>query len=367
MTAGELQALGLYDPAAPDAAERLAVLQYVAELGATADELRDYGDDLAGLAYVCIMRGRGERLGRTALAERAGVPEALVVEMTRAAGFADPGPSDPIYGADWIDVLQTVRAADAIFGHEAIVHLVRVVGSALAKIADATAQAYVVNIGAPLAETSTLERARANVESASLVPGLVDAMDVILRQHMIGARRPLDTTSPDGWTRRLTIGFVDLVGSTALAQELTVRELNAALSTFESTAAELVHDGGGRLVKLIGDEVMFAFADPVAACDVTLRLLAEIPRHDALPAARGGVATGDVLSRDGDHYGPIVNLAARLVKLARPGTALVSADVAALVAPPFRAVEIPPRRLRGFEHRQRLYALRRPPIPHDQS
>jgi adenylate cyclase len=363
VTPVELQALGLWDPAAPDAAERLAVLEYVAGLGATADELRDYGDDLSGLAYVCIMRGRGERLGRTELAARAGVPEALVVEMTRAAGFADPGPVDPIYGTGWIDVLQTVRAAEAIFGHEAIVHLTRVIGAALAKIADATAAAFIVNIGAPLGETSELARAQANVGSASLMPGLVRAMDVLLRQHMMGARRPPDSVSPDGWTRRLTIGFVDLVGSTALAQELTVRELNAALATFEATAAELVHDGGGRLVKLIGDEVMFAFADPLAACEVTLRLLEEIPRQDALPEARGGIATGDVLSRDGDHYGPVVNLAARLVNLARPGTALVSPEVAAVVAPPYRVVEIPPRRLRGFDHRQRLYALRRTTHP----
>lgn len=361
MTADDFRGLGLFDPAAPDAAERLELLTWLVGLGATPNELRDYAHDLSGLAYVCVMRGGGERLVRAALAERVGVPEALVTEVTRAAGFADPGPDDAIYGPGWIDVLQTVRAAGAVFGHEAVIHLARVVGAALAKIADATASAFVVHVGATHGGPSSLTRARANVHSSALVPGLVRTMDVLLRQHMIAARRPPDAGSADGWTIRLTIGFVDLVGSTALAQELTVRELNEALSRFEATAAELVHGAGGRLVKLIGDEVMFAFADPLAACETTLRLLEDIPRHDALPPVRGGLATGEVLSRDGDHYGPVVNLAARLVKLARPGTALVTREVAQLLGPAYRAVEIPARRLRGFDGRQRLYALRRAP------
>jgi adenylate cyclase len=361
MTADELQALGLWDPAAPDADERLALLTYVASLGATPEELREYADDLSGLAYVCVMRGRGPRLVRAELAERVGVSEAIVSEVTRAAGFADPGPDDAIYGPGWIDVLQTVRAAEAVFGHEAVIDLARVIGAALAKIADATASAFVVHVGA--AQESPLIRARANVDSSALFPGLIRTMDVLLRQHMIAARRMPDSVSPDGWTMRLTIGFVDLVGSTALAQELTVRELNAVLTRFEATAAEIVHGAGGRLVKLIGDEVMFAFADPLAACETTLRLVEELPRHDALPPARGGLAMGEVLSRDGDHYGPVVNMAARLVQLARPGTALVTRELAQQLSPAYRAVEIPARRLRGFDGRQRIYALRRAVAP----
>lgn len=358
MTTAELQALGLYDPAAPDAAEQLAVLQYLLELGATEGELRESAGDLPGLAYALVLRDPGPRRTRAELAALASVPEAFVAEFGRAAGFADPGPDDRIFSDAWIGVVQTVRAAEAVFGHEAVVHLTRVIGAALAKIADATSAAFVVHVGAALGGESAMARARANVETTALVPGLVQAMDVLLRQHMVAARRPANSGSADGWTRPLTIGFVDLVGSTALAQELTVRELNRALAAFEATATELVQGGGGRLVKLIGDEAMYAFADPHAACEVTLRLLEEIPRHD-LPPVRGGLASGEVLSRDGDHYGPVVNLAARLVKLARPGTALVTRELAEGLAPAYLAVEIPARRLRGFEGRQRLYALRR--------
>ncbi|MCW5890511.1 MAG: hypothetical protein KIT14_08160 [bacterium] len=359
MTPADFEALGLWDPAAPDAAERLAVLGYLVELGATADDLRASAGDLPGLGYALVMRDPGPRWTRAELAEHAGVPEAFVTEFRRAAGFADPGPEERIYGPAWVDVVHTIRAAEMLFGHEAVVHLTRVVGAALAKIADATVSAFHVNIGATLADTPLLERARANAATATLMPGVVRAIDVLLRQHMLAARRPPDVGSQDGWTQRLAIGFVDLVGSTALAQELTVHELNGVLADFEQTASDLVTRHGGRVVKLIGDEVMFAFADPAAACEVMLRLVEEVPQHDGLPPVRGGLARGDVLSRDGDHYGSVVNLAARLVKLARPGTALVSQDMADRLPPAYRAVEIQVRRLRGFEGRQRLYALRR--------
>lgn len=359
MTPDELQALGLHDPAAPDAAERLAVITYLVDRGATAEELVEFANDLPGLAYLQVIREPGTRLTRAELAERAAVDEAFITEVGRATGFADPGPDDRIYTESYVELLQTIRAAEAQFGHEVVVHLTRVIGSSLARIADAFVAAFHVNIGAPLANTSLLERARANAGSAALVPGVVRAMDVMLRQHMIAARRPPDIGSADGWTQRLAIGFVDLVGSTALAQELTVRELNAALGAFEQTASDLVTAHGGRVVKLIGDEAMFAFADPVAACEATLALIDAVGRLGTLPPLRGGVAVGDVLSRDGDHYGPVVNLAARLVKLARPGTALISQDLALSLGPPYRPAEIPPRRLRGFDGRVRMYALRR--------
>ncbi len=78
-------------------------------------------------------------------------------------------------------------------------------------------------------------------------------------------------------------------------------------------------------MKLIGDEVMFVVTDPGAGCEMALELAVRPADHPRLPSARGGLAFGDVLSRDGDYFGPVVNLAARIVKLGAPGIMLASA------------------------------------------
>ena len=86
--------------------------------------------------------------------------------------------------------------------------------------------------------------------------------------------------------------------------------------------------GRGRFVKLIDDEVMFVAADPSAACEIALDIVARLSAHPRLPEVRGAVAAGDILTRDGDYFGPLVNLAARTAKLAHPGCVLASEDLA---------------------------------------
>jgi adenylate cyclase len=49
--------------------------------------------------------------------------------------------------------------------------------------------------------------------------------------------------------------------------------------------------------------------------------------HEVLPPVRAGIAHGEVLTRDGDYFGPVVNLAARVVKAAEPGTVSAPADL----------------------------------------
>jgi class 3 adenylate cyclase len=170
--------------------------------------------------------------------------------------------------------------------------------------------------------------AKANAAAVSLLPMLVPAMDALLRNHLIVARRNrnvLETARTSGYdTKELAVGFVDLVGSTTLSLRLSMRELGAALGEFETRAADTITDFGGRLVKLIGDEVMFVVGDPRSAAQIALALTDAFAAHRVLPQVRGGLAFGDVMSRDGDYFGPVVNLAARVVKVAAPGTVAVT-------------------------------------------
>ncbi|MGC1799818.1 MAG: adenylate/guanylate cyclase domain-containing protein, partial [Solirubrobacterales bacterium] len=132
-----------------------------------------------------------------------------------------------------------------------------------------------------------------------------------------GRRSILDDPVAGYESQRMCVGFVDLDGSTVLAQRLSTRELGTVLTEFEHVAADTVTSAGGRVVKLIGDEVLYTASDEASACTIALNLATTFTDHPV--AVRAGVAGGDVLLRDGDVFGPVVNLAARAVKVAAAG------------------------------------------------
>ncbi|MGC1814227.1 MAG: hypothetical protein WA696_08840, partial [Solirubrobacterales bacterium] len=87
-----------------------------------------------------------------------------------------------------------------------------------------------------------------------------------------GRRSILDDPVAGYESQRMCVGFVDLVGSTVLAQRLSTRELGTVLTEFEHVAADTVTSAGGRVVKLIGDEVLYTASDEASACTIALNL-----------------------------------------------------------------------------------------------
>ena len=126
----------------------------------------------------------------------------------------------------------------------------------------------------------------------------------------------------------VAVGFADLAGFTSLAGQVSATELAGIVDAFDEHVATLVLTNGGQVVKLIGDEVMFVADDVGDGLRIAQALAAGLPGAEDLPAVRVGLAAGEVLNRDGDYYGSVVNLAARLVDLAEPGEVLLS-DAAA--------------------------------------
>lgn len=367
ITPDDLVAAGLYDSKAENAQDRLATLRYLLELGATVDELREVVTELPGYATVLILRPGPPTLTVDELASRAGMSVGELGRLWRAAGFVDPEPGARVSSEADVEVFQLVRAAELLFGEDAVVQLTRVIGAAMAKVADAVVSAFLVNVEAPLREQDPTELglAKANAAATSLLPQVVRSMDVLLRRHIISARRSLELSEDDfiGYeVQRLVVGFIDLVGSTALSGELSIRELGAALGEFESLAADIVTSGGGRIVKLIGDEVMFAAPDPRAAGKIALEMRDALAAHPVLPPVRAGLALGNVLLRDGDYYGTVVNLAARAAKVGDPGDVVVSTDLAAElgeVGSPYRLDSLGARALHGFDEAVELFRLGR--------
>jgi adenylate cyclase len=197
-----------------------------------------------------------------------------------------------------------------------VVQLARVMGRSLAILADA--QAATIGGGRELP---------VEVDPA-IVPELERSITYVWRRHLLAAvmRR---AARPDATSETLTVGFADMVGFTALSQALDAADVAAMVDRFEATAYEHIPQRGGRVVKLIGDEVMFAADDTSAAADIALGLVEAHAKNPDLPDIRVGLAHGPAYSREGDLFGPTVNLASRLVNVARPGTVLVSETLGA--------------------------------------
>ena len=134
------------------------------------------------------------------------------------------------------------------------------------------------------------------------------------------------------------------------------------LKGYESTAASIVTENSGQVIKTIGDEILFVADDPAAAGRIGLSL-AEAPQHDRdFPKVRVGLAHGRVMRRLGDVFGPVVNIASRLTSVARPGRVLIDREMYAALRP--REEEFRIRRgrtttVRGYS-RLDTWSLRRP-------
>jgi class 3 adenylate cyclase len=338
MDAAALEALGLYDPNDTHAELHLQLLTYLIELGATKEDLLAYRDMLPGLAGVLMIRG-GPALSMAEVAERSGSSMEQIRQLVRTTGFPDPGPDARVFIEGFVTLASGARdAAVGVLGEDVLYQLLRVMGSAMARVADAAVSAFLVNVEPPARREDPvgLAVARANVEATSLLPLIPPALDVLFRQHVLAVQR---TVLPDadlvGYeTQHLAVSFVDLVGSTELAEHLALPELGTALSSFEEMAMDTVVAEGGRVVKLIGDEVLYIALDAGSACHIALNLVAACKNHPVLPEVRAGLARGKVMLRDGDVFGPVVNLAARVVKVAEPGEVLATVDVASAAGIP---------------------------------
>ena len=151
-------------------------------------------------------------------------------------------------------------------------------------------------------------------------------------------------------TGHLTVGFADQVGFTRLTRRMEEPELAALVERFESRSADIVVGAGGRLIKTLGDEILFVASDPVAAAEASLRLITEHQADETIPRVRIGLATGVVVTRRGDVFGTTVNLASRLTAVARPDSVLVdgvTADALAEAAA-YRLRPLGPGAVRGI-------------------
>ncbi|MCZ7528692.1 MAG: adenylate/guanylate cyclase domain-containing protein [Acidimicrobiia bacterium] len=275
-----------------------------------------------------------------AVAHLAGADPATARRIWRALGFPDTPPDLPAFSDAHVEALATLTSARygaAAFGdepEESLLAQIRILSAGLARLAEMEADRI----------ARALQDGRAaGMDDEGLALAAVDSFDwptvaeLVDFAHRIQLRaalwRQLAGGEPAGAGAPIRcIGFVDLSGYTALSRRLDPEALTALVARFEELAYDSVAEHGGRVVKTIGDEVMFVTGEPAAGVTITLDLVRRAAEDDVLPEAKAGLAAGPVLVREGDCFGPVVNVASRLAEGARAGTILVADSVRAALA-----------------------------------
>jgi adenylate cyclase len=147
----------------------------------------------------------------------------------------------------------------------------------------------------------------------------------------------------------MTIGFADIVGFTELSNELTQTRIGDLVEIFESRCADVVAGQRGRIIKTLGDAVLFVNDDPIRAYDTAEGIITVVGRDPRMPDVRVGLASGSVVMRLGDVFGPPVNMASRMTAVARRNRIIVDAETAELLpADQLETRLLPTRPVRGF-------------------
>ncbi|MGH8980900.1 MAG: adenylate/guanylate cyclase domain-containing protein [Acidimicrobiales bacterium] len=319
---------------ADDRAAALARVREVLVQAGASDEAiaRAVDDDVLDLLAVdlLIVPARHQYTPRE-VSEMTMLPLDVLQRLWRALGFRVP--ADDERALTDLDI-QAVRLLQGLLqlgvtDLDTALQLARVIGSSMARIAEAGLLRGAETLGA---SEDSVRAADAFVSVAEeTLPSMAELLTFTWRRHMqaVARRTVLLRTAAreEGTGPVLAVGFADMVGFTLLSQHLRDDELATVVRRFEEISYDTVTSFGGRVVKTIGDEVMFVVDDPVAAAHIGVSLADAYADDDLLSDVRVGLASGPVLVRDGDYFGATVNLASRIVGIAEPGTVLVSDDL----------------------------------------
>ncbi|MFE0025857.1 adenylate/guanylate cyclase domain-containing protein [Amycolatopsis sp. NPDC059021] len=326
--------------------------------------MTDSGDPVAGAELQQrlerILLGGKRKYTRAEVAEKAGVPPERSLRLWRALGFASVGDDEVVFTDADIDAVRTADqlVQSGLIDQSVEVAVTRALGQHLSRLAEWQVHMLWTLI-TEQPEMAGNERQIARLVDR-LLPELEQVQNYVWRRHLAAYAGRAMATDEDLEERTEVVGFVDMVGYTRLTRQIDEDELGRVLDAFESLATEVIAEQHGRVVKMIGDEVLFVADSAVDAAEIALALTERAEQADDLPGVRAGMASGRILSRYGDVYGSVVNLAARLTSVARPGTILIDKQLASELEdePAYDVRTRRPVSVRGY-NRLRPSALRR--------
>jgi adenylate cyclase len=276
--------------------------------------------------------------------------------LWRALGFPEHGLETTAFNHADVEAVTTLLAtvSSGLIDFDMAVNLTRALGQTMARLADWEVGTLIHRVE----ELETGDEATGSrMGSAMRVVGefstpFEELMIYAWRRHLAAAVariEALGANEEDLHTVQLTVGFADIVSFTALSNEISEDRIGDLVEVFESRCADVVASQRGRVIKSIGDSVLFVNNDPIRAYDTAEGIIQVIGRDPRMPDVRVGLATGSVVMRLGDVFGPPVNLAARLTAVARRNRMIIDETTARrLPEDQFETRRLPARPVRGF-------------------
>jgi adenylate cyclase len=315
-------------------------------------------DETAGQQLEQAILGEDVVYNAVEVAAETGATIEQAQRLWRALGFPDRGGERAFTQADADAVSTLLRLVDdGAIDFDMAVDLTRAVGQTMARLADWEVGTLIHRVQ-EMASDDEANGAGGSRATAALQ--LVDALNepferllvYVWRRHLAAATarvEALGAIDADLHTTQVTVGFADIVQFTALTNRLDHARLGDLVEIFESRCADVVAGQRGRVIKSLGDAVLFVNEDAIRAYDTAEGIIAVVGRDRRMPDVRVGLSTGSVVTRLGDVFGPPVNLAARLTAVARRNRIIVDGATAErLPQDQFEARSLPARPVRGF-------------------
>ena len=286
---------------------------------------------LAG--HESLLLGTPPSLTLTELAQRAGTSMEVAQKFWRAMGFADVQPDEVRFTDQDVAALQDTvtlldETSDSSLASASVLELLRAQSYTMDRLVLWELETFVTDLSERLGLDDTAARLVALDRIDGLVELLSRQLTYVWRRHMASilgrtdaevSTRGREDTGPDLYPLIRSLGFVDIVSFTQRAQGMSKAALTHMLEDFENTARDVITSRGARVVKTIGDAVMYISDDLLIAADVVTALVEELQKGPDAIRVRASLVEGRVISRSGDVFGPTVNLASRLVDAAEPG------------------------------------------------
>jgi adenylate cyclase len=304
---------------------------------------------------------------RIELAERSGVPLDYSRRLWRAMGFADVPDHERVFTEGDLFALHALRDLEAagLIDEATALTSTRAMGQQLSRLAEWQVSILTERLlGVEGTNHEQVEQLVADV-AEQVLPDIERMLILVWRRQLaVHAPRAVAAALGEQAGSNCLVGFADLVNYTRMSRAIAPDELAALLEEFEDRATLILAEHGGRLVKTLGDEVLFVADEVRAGAEIALALVESHAQDESMPDLRAGLAAGSVLSRLGDVYGEPVNLASRLTSLARPGSVLVDREVAGVLEddPAYELRSLPRQRVRGYRQLE-ASVLRRADTP----
>jgi adenylate cyclase len=360
----DFESEGLLD-GAEDREARLELLHTLEDEGFTLEELRDAAahDRLALLPVDRVLAGDGKLYTQEEVAEDTGLSVDFLNEAARALGVPAREPGERVITEGELELSRNAKVLlDAGLSEEAFLELTSVMSRSMANVAASMATVF----GEALLQPGDTERDLGLRYAETLrslgplaAPTLQQMLNLRLREQMRNAvisQAELESGRLAG-SQPVTVGFVDIVGFTKLGEDVPAEDVGNVIRRFERAVAEAV-EPPVRLVKTIGDAAMLVAPEPKPVVDAVLGLVER--SNEEAPLLRGGIASGEGLSRAGDWYGRPVNLASRLTDFARRGSVVTSKEVRDAVGDGYNWSEAGSRRFKGVRGTVDVYRVRPP-------